>query len=201
MSAERSRNRCLCPHLRRWTRRRQRTRPACCAAARTCSSCFPAMACSETPRRWRGASVKRPVPPSRLISWLHTWRADAAICSFNVCRTTPIKALSRFEHIILVNAKAPVGFFAYPGKPSTQYPPTAQLHVLSRPDQDAQLALGALVDALGAPESAIPDPGPRPIAAKGAPTPEGLAQTLAALMPEHSIVSDESISYGRGFYP
>lgn len=112
-----------------------------------------------------------------------------------------IKALSRFEHIILVNAKAPVGFFAYPGKPSTQYPPTAQLHVLSRPDQDAQLALGALVDALGAPESAIPDPGPRPIAAKGAPTPEGLAQTLAALMPEHSIVSDESISYGRGFYP
>src|SRR6218665_2429412 len=190
MRVERSRNRCLCPHLRRWTRRRKRRRAACCAAARTCSSCFPAMACSETPRRWPGASVKRPVPPSRLISWLHTLRADAAI-----------KALSRFEHIILVNAKAPVGFFAYPGKPSTQYPPTAQLHVLSRPDQDAQLALGALVDALGAPESAIPDPGPRPIAAKGAPTPEGLAQTLAALMPEHSIVSDESISYGRGFYP
>jgi acetolactate synthase-1/2/3 large subunit len=27
-----------------------------------------------------------------------------------------------------------------------------------------------------------------------------LAQTLAALMPENAIVSDESISYGRGFY-
>ena len=36
--------------------------------------------------------------------------------------------------------------------------------------------------------------------ARGAPTPEGLAQTVAALMPENAIVSDESVSFGRGFY-
>ena len=47
----------------------------------------------------------------------------------------------------------------------------------------------------------MPDAGPRPDAAPGAPTQEGLAQTLAALMPENAIVSDESISFGRGFYP
>ena len=111
-----------------------------------------------------------------------------------------IEALGRFEHIILVNAKPPVGFFAYPGKPSTQYPPHAQLHVLSRPDQDPVAALRALVEALGASPVAIPDPGPLPQLARGAPTPDRLAQTLAALMPEHAIVSDESISYGRGFY-
>ena len=111
-----------------------------------------------------------------------------------------IEALGRFEHIILVNAKPPVGFFAYPGKPSTQYPPHAQLHVLSRPDQDPVAALRALAEALGAAPVAIPDPGPRPQLAGGAPTPDRLAQTLAALMPEHAIVSDESISYGRGFY-
>ncbi|MFM9481510.1 acetolactate synthase large subunit, partial [Streptomyces scabiei] len=29
-----------------------------------------------------------------------------------------IKALEGYDHIILVNAKPPVGFFAYPGKPS-----------------------------------------------------------------------------------
>jgi acetolactate synthase-1/2/3 large subunit len=110
-----------------------------------------------------------------------------------------IEALSRFKHIVLVNAKAPVGFFAYPGKPSRQYPPQAQLHVLSRYDQDAEAALQALVAELGAPEAAIPDPGPRPSPARGAITPEGLAQTLAALMPENAIVSDESVSYGRGF--
>jgi acetolactate synthase-1/2/3 large subunit len=111
-----------------------------------------------------------------------------------------IKMLSQFDHVILVNSKPPVGFFAYPEKPSTQYPSHAQLHFLSRPDQDADAALEALVDVLGAPQAAIPDPGPRPDPASGAPTPEGLAQTLAALMPENSIVSDESISYGRGFY-
>jgi acetolactate synthase-1/2/3 large subunit len=112
-----------------------------------------------------------------------------------------IEVLARYEHIILVCAKAPVGFFAYPGKPSTQYPAHAQLHVLARPDQDPETALRALAESLDAPEAALPDPGPRPEAASGAPTPEGLARTVAALMPEHAIVSDESISYGRGFYP
>jgi len=111
-----------------------------------------------------------------------------------------MEKLARFQHIVLVGAKPPVGFFAYPGKPSTQYLPTAQLHVLSRPGQDAVAALQALVEALRAPDAAIPDPGARPHAASGAPTPEKLAQTVAALMPEHAIVSDESISYGRGFY-
>ena len=112
-----------------------------------------------------------------------------------------IKALARFEHIILVGAKPPVGFFAYPGLPSTQYPATAQLHTLARPDQSGAEALRVLADALGAPQVAIPDPGSRPQAASGAPTPEGVAQTVAALMPEGAIISDESISYGRGFYP
>jgi acetolactate synthase-1/2/3 large subunit len=112
-----------------------------------------------------------------------------------------IKTLARFEHIILVGAKPPVGFFAYPGLPSTQYPDSAQLHVLTRPEQEPLTALQALVDALQAPQAAIPDAGPRPDAATGAPTPEGLARTVAALMPEGAIISDESISYGRGFYP
>ncbi|BCG83266.1 hypothetical protein MesoLj113b_68080 (plasmid) [Mesorhizobium sp. 113-3-3] len=111
-----------------------------------------------------------------------------------------IKELGRFEQIVLVNAKAPVGFFAYPGKPSTQYASNAQIHVLSRPDQDAVAALQALVDELQAPGAPIPDPGPRPNAVSGAPTQEGLALTLAALMPEDSIVSNESISFGRDLY-
>lgn len=46
-----------------------------------------------------------------------------------------------------------------------------------------------LVDALGAPQAAC-----------GVPTPEGLAQTVAALIPENAIISDERIAYGRGFY-
>ncbi|MCQ4159606.1 acetolactate synthase large subunit [Roseomonas sp. GC11] len=111
-----------------------------------------------------------------------------------------LEALKSVEHLILVNAKAPVGFFAYPGKPSIHYPETATVHVLSRYEEDGIAALRALVEELGAPELALPDPGPRPEAARGAPTPEGLARTLAALMPEHSIIADESVSFGRGFF-
>ena len=111
-----------------------------------------------------------------------------------------IKALAEFEHIILVNAKAPVGFFAYPGKPSRHYSPTAEVHVLTRFEGDALAALTALADELGAPQAAIPDPGPRPEPGRGAPTPEGLARTIAALIPEGAIVADESVSFGRGFY-
>ncbi len=112
-----------------------------------------------------------------------------------------MEALAGYDAIILVSAKAPVGFFGYPGKPSIQYRPDARLHVLSRVDQDAAEGLRALAAALNAPPVPIPDPGPRPEAVRGAPSPEGLAQTVAALMPENAIISDESISYGRGFYP
>lgn len=111
-----------------------------------------------------------------------------------------VALLSKFQHIVLVNGKAPVSFFAYPGKPSRQYPPHAQLHILSRDDQDAEVALQALVDELAAPQVAMPDPGPRPQPAGGAIAPEKLALTLAALMPEHAIVSDESVTFGRGLY-
>jgi acetolactate synthase-1/2/3 large subunit len=111
-----------------------------------------------------------------------------------------VEALAGFAHLVLAGARPPVGFFAYPGKPSAHYPRQAQLHVLARPEQDVLAALRALAQALGAPAAALPDPGPRPVAASGAPTPEKLAQTLAALMPGQAIVSDESVSYGRGFY-
>jgi acetolactate synthase-1/2/3 large subunit len=111
-----------------------------------------------------------------------------------------IDALARYDDIILVNAKPPVGFFAYPGKPSIQYRADAQIHVLSRPEQDPDVALRALVDELGAPDVAIPDAGSRPEAVRGTPTQDGLARTLAALMPEHAIVSNESISFLRDAY-
>jgi acetolactate synthase-1/2/3 large subunit len=111
-----------------------------------------------------------------------------------------IEALKQVEHLILVGAGAPVGFFAYPGKPSLHHPPTAEIHVLARPEHDPEAALQALVDELGAPPAAVPDPGPRPEPGCGAPTPEGLARTIAALMPEAAVVADESISYGRGFF-
>jgi acetolactate synthase-1/2/3 large subunit len=94
-----------------------------------------------------------------------------------------IKRLAGYEHLVLVGSKAPVGFFAYPNMPSKHYPEHASVTVLCRPEQDALAALAAVAEELSAPAAAIPDPGPRPEAARGAPSPEGLALTVAALMP------------------
>jgi acetolactate synthase-1/2/3 large subunit len=75
------------------------------------------------------------------------------------------------------------------------------VHGLARPDEDAPGALAALAEALDAPKTAAPDPGPRPAPATGKITPEKFAQSLAALMPENAIITDEAISFGRGFFP
>ncbi len=111
-----------------------------------------------------------------------------------------VAALAPFEHIILVGAVPPIGFFAYPNKPNQFARPGAELHVLARPEQDAEAALQALVDELGAPASDIPDNGPKPKIPTGKPTPEGLASTVAAVLPDHAVIVDESVSYGRGFF-
>ncbi len=72
-----------------------------------------------------------------------------------------LKALAGLKHIILVGATAPVGFFAYPGKPGRMYPDDCTVHVLSRPEQDGAAALAALADVLGARPATAP-PG-RPV--------------------------------------
>ncbi|MDO9707141.1 acetolactate synthase large subunit [Paracraurococcus lichenis] len=112
-----------------------------------------------------------------------------------------VEALRPYEHIVLVNAKEPIGFFGYPGKPSRFWQPGCEIHVLTRVEHDAESALRALAEELGAPAASIPDPGPRPEAPRGELSPEGLARAVAALMPEGSIVVDESVTYGRGFFP
>ncbi|MDG4886838.1 acetolactate synthase large subunit [Mesorhizobium sp. WSM4887] len=110
------------------------------------------------------------------------------------------KALWKYSHVILVGSRPPIGFFGYPGQPSIHYNPETIFHVLSRPDQNPASALTDLADVMNAPKVTMPDPGPLPEETTGAPTPEGFARNLAAVMPEGSIISDESVSFGRGFY-
>jgi acetolactate synthase-1/2/3 large subunit len=114
-----------------------------------------------------------------------------------------LAALKDFKVAVLAGMKPPVGFFAYPGKPGLMLPPGCQTQVLARIEQDVVGGLEALADALGAPrEIEIPDAGPRPESPRNAAiSPEALAQTVAALMPENAIITDESVSFGRGFFP
>lgn len=112
-----------------------------------------------------------------------------------------LETLAGTDAAILVEATEPVGFFAYPGKPSLMLPAGCDRLTLARPDQDGRAALAALARTIGA------DPVPPVAAARpkmpdpGELTPESLPQAIAATLPEGTIVVDESISAGRGIWP
>ncbi len=112
-----------------------------------------------------------------------------------------VKALAGFRHVILVGCRKPVIFFAYPNKPGSPVPDDAEVHILSRPEQDPMDALAALAEELDAPATPIPDAGAVRSRRAGAISPETFARTLAALLPEAAIVADEAITFGRGFFP
>ena len=58
--------------------------------------------------------------------------------------------LGGLKHLVLVDAQAPVSFFAYPGKKSYLVPEGRELHELAAPAEDVVGSLEALADALDA---------------------------------------------------
>ncbi len=105
--------------------------------------------------------------------------------------------LEGLRHLVLVDSKPPVSFFAYPGRPSWLAPEGCEVHVLSGPSDDTPATLEALVAELGAgpaPGGAA-EPG-RPGLPTGELTAGAVAEAIGALMPEHAIVSDESNTSG-----
>ena len=109
--------------------------------------------------------------------------------------------LAGIRNVIPVGAPPPVTFFAYPGQSPRPYPEDAVIHVLARPEEDLGEALARLADELGAPKVQPSAGGPRAEIARGAVTSEAVAQTLTALLPEQAVVVEESVSFGRAFYP
>ena len=57
-----------------------------------------------------------------------------------------VAQLGDVRHLILAGARAPVSFFAYPGKPSWLAPEGGQVHLLAEPGDDVCGALAALAD-------------------------------------------------------
>jgi acetolactate synthase I/II/III large subunit len=105
--------------------------------------------------------------------------------------------LDGLKHLILVDAKAPVSFFAYPEKKSYLVPEGCQVHELTEPEADVVGSLEALVEALGASSAtaAVQEPS-RPEPAGGPLSAEGACQTIGAVLPEGAIVSDEAVTSG-----
>ena len=106
--------------------------------------------------------------------------------------------LDGMAHLVLVDAKSPVSFFAYPGKPSDLVPPGCQVHTLTRPGQDVLAAIDALVEATGASAATPVVAGAsRPeVPVSGPLTAEALGAAIGALLPDDAVVADESNTSG-----
>jgi acetolactate synthase-1/2/3 large subunit len=106
--------------------------------------------------------------------------------------------LKNFDRLVLVDAKAPVSFFAYPGKNSYLVPEGCAVRQLATSGQDAAASLRKLAMALGADNAA-----PAPAAAARPPAPRGKSLTaekvckaVGHLLPENAILIDEAVTSG-----
>jgi acetolactate synthase-1/2/3 large subunit len=109
-------------------------------------------------------------------------------------------AFDDVQNVVLVGARPPVAFFAYPGKPSRLSRAGTRIHELARADEDIPGALMALRDAL---DAASVTPRRAELSLPGRPsgtlTPEKIGAAIGALLPENAVVVDESITTGRSF--
>ncbi len=104
--------------------------------------------------------------------------------------------LSGIQHLLLVDARAPVSFFAYPEKPSDLVPPNCEVLVLAAPGDDAAGALKALADLVGGTQDPVLQAATRPARPNGVLNGETVAAALGALLPEGAIVVDEANTSG-----
>jgi acetolactate synthase I/II/III large subunit len=154
------------------------TRPALEAASRIASATGARLLAETFPARLeRGAGV----PSVARVPYFVEQAADQLIGT---------------RHLILAGARAPVSFFAYPGKPSTPVPDGCQVHLLAGPGDDVPGALVALADLAALGTAPVPRQAARPALPDGDLTAESAAAVIGALLPEGAIVSDEANTSG-----
>jgi acetolactate synthase I/II/III large subunit len=104
--------------------------------------------------------------------------------------------LSGTRHLILAGARAPVSFFAYPGKPSWLVPSGCEVHALASAGDDVPGALEAVADLVAADAKPLAQQPARPPLPDGDLTAESAATVIGALLPEGAIVCDEANTSG-----
>lgn len=105
--------------------------------------------------------------------------------------------------MLLIEAKPPVSFFAYPGRKSTMLPDDCEVSVLAGIEGDGIYALSVLADRFpqstataSAGGSAVFD-----LSDDGPLTLEALGRAVVALMPEDAILSDEMVASSEAVVP
>lgn len=114
-----------------------------------------------------------------------------------------LEVLRPFKRIVLIGARAPIGFFAYPDKPAILTREDADIVSLAAAHTDLTAALTALCIAT----DAISTPPAHVVMASQTERPSGpinlenLATLIARAIPEDGIIVDESVTSGRAFSP
>ena len=105
--------------------------------------------------------------------------------------------LEGISHLVLLDARSPVSFFAYPGKESDLVPEGCTVHTVADAGTDVGAAIAELAEMLHvrigtAPrqEVAVPTRPTGPLTARS------VCEALGALLPEGAIVSDEGNTAG-----
>ncbi|HBO93751.1 MAG TPA: acetolactate synthase large subunit, partial [Gammaproteobacteria bacterium] len=153
--------------------------PSLLAAARIAAQCDITLLAETFPTRIeRGAGL----PPVERIAYL------AELAGIQ---------LADVEHLILVDSKAPVSFFAYPGKRSYLVPDSCEVLTLATAEQDTTASLERLAQVLGA-DNATPllQASQRPGRPRGKLTTEKVCKAVGHLLPQNAIIIDESITSG-----
>ncbi len=153
--------------------------PALMAAGRIAAECGAKLYAEVFPTRFeRGAGL----PDVERIAYL------AEMASVQ---------LRGLNNLILVDAKAPVSFFAYPGKPSYLVPEGCTVHPLVGTTQDSLASLERLCRRLGAEHKMPLVRAPaRPDRPRGKLTAEKVCKAVGHLLPERAIVVDEALTSG-----
>ena len=153
--------------------------PALMAVARIAAQCGAKLFAETFPTRIeRGAGL----PPVERIAYLDELAAVQ---------------LSGYEHLILVDAKAPVSFFAYPGKQSYLVPDNCQVHELASSSHDIADTLERLCIQVGAQDTApVLRAAERPARPRGKLTAEKVCKAVGHLLPERAIIVDEAQTSG-----
>jgi acetolactate synthase-1/2/3 large subunit len=114
-----------------------------------------------------------------------------------------IAVLKEIDVLILVGAKPPVSFFAYPNGSNSPIPASCKIITLAHPHEDSAAALERLSSLLNVHQGnkglitklALPD-----LPKEGQLSPEGVMRIIGRLLPPETILCDESVSSGFPYY-
>ncbi len=105
-------------------------------------------------------------------------------------------------HLILIGAKSPVTFFAYPDMPTSPLPAGCDVITLADPSDDGSETIDLLAQALGLPDNpkVLLPKVVRPDLISGKLTAAAVSSAVGHYLPENAIICDEAITSGRELF-